>query len=450
MSMKTLKPRPRTKQTHASAQRPRRACGSRPPTTPQKPQASICHGVHTPWPRKKFEASAERAPTAKPRRGPSAVPATTATTVTGWTPGTGAKRTRAAAATPAIVAMRVRSLADSVPPSSQPAPATSTAIPARRTASPPRSGSRAAQAAAPRATVAPTRVSLRGKQRLLLQRHPPVDGERAVVRGDEDAAPGGRIFGKPLGNLRLAVGIDPPRRLVQDEQVGLGDGHGCESEALALAAGEIARVPLGGPGQAHAVERRFRPGPISVDAQSNLVQNAVAHHVPAGVLAQVPGPAGAPHRPRVGLEKAGGDLGERGLPGPVRALEGDDLATADFERRAAQDVRTAAVGETDSVEPAHCFSVADRPTGLGPRREIVGAVLGEPGEPVVVDGVGEDPPALHEDDTVRQREGPPCALLGDHGRSAQFRDETQEALRGLGVELRGGLVEEQELRAERE
>src|SRR5262245_23109324 len=224
-SMKRLKPRPRTKQTPARATRPRSAFGSSPPTTPQNPQASICQGVQTPWPRKKFEASAASAPTAKPRRGPRAVPATTATTGTGGAPGTRAKRTRAAAATPAIVAIRVRSFADSVPPSSQPAPATTTAIPARRTASPPRSGSSAAQAAAPSAAIAARTVTLCGKERLLLERDPAVDGEGAIVSGDEDSPTGRRVLLQPLGDLGLSVGIDPARRLVEDEQVRLGNGY---------------------------------------------------------------------------------------------------------------------------------------------------------------------------------------------------------------------------------
>ena len=59
------------------------------PARPHAPQPSICHGVHGPWPRKKFEESAARAPVANPARGPSAAPAATVITVTGCTPGIG-------------------------------------------------------------------------------------------------------------------------------------------------------------------------------------------------------------------------------------------------------------------------------------------------------------------------------------------------------------------------
>ena len=42
------------------------------PITPVAPQAAICHGVHGPWPKKKFEVSPASAPTANPGPPPSA------------------------------------------------------------------------------------------------------------------------------------------------------------------------------------------------------------------------------------------------------------------------------------------------------------------------------------------------------------------------------------------
>ena len=39
---------------------------------PVTPQAAICHGVHGPWPKKKFEVSPAIAPTANPGAPPSA------------------------------------------------------------------------------------------------------------------------------------------------------------------------------------------------------------------------------------------------------------------------------------------------------------------------------------------------------------------------------------------
>ena len=49
-SMKALKPSPRTKQASAKANRPLRSGAASPPTRPHRPHASICHGVHGPWP----------------------------------------------------------------------------------------------------------------------------------------------------------------------------------------------------------------------------------------------------------------------------------------------------------------------------------------------------------------------------------------------------------------
>src|SRR3954454_3713787 len=76
------------------------------------------------------------------------------------------------------------------------------------------------------------------------------------------------------------------------------------------------------------------------------------------------------------------------------------------------------------------------------------AVLREPGETVVAHGVCEDPAALHEEDAVGKGERATGALLGENRCPAELANEAQKALRGVGVELRCRLVEEQELRAE--
>ena len=82
-----------------SASRLRRSSGpAAPPVAPTRPQASICHGVQGPCPRKPFESSAASPPTAAPARGPSATPAQAVIVVTGWTFGIAANSTRPAAA----------------------------------------------------------------------------------------------------------------------------------------------------------------------------------------------------------------------------------------------------------------------------------------------------------------------------------------------------------------
>ena len=65
-SINPLKAKPSTKQTSAKGIRRRSSGAARAPTAPQPPHASICHGVHGPWPRNMFETSAARPPTRIP------------------------------------------------------------------------------------------------------------------------------------------------------------------------------------------------------------------------------------------------------------------------------------------------------------------------------------------------------------------------------------------------
>ena len=120
---------------------------------PQQPaeQAAAAPGEHLPRRVRALaeeEVRGERGERAdgEAARGPSATPAAATITVTGWTPGTGAKRTRPAAASPPSVATSVRSRAETVPPSSQ-ANAGRDDRERRRAGrrAPPRAGSSAAQ-----------------------------------------------------------------------------------------------------------------------------------------------------------------------------------------------------------------------------------------------------------------------------------------------------------------
>src|SRR4051794_32586374 len=316
------------------AARPPRLCaalGSSPPTTPQNPQASICQGVQTPWPRKKFDARAASAPTAKPRRGPSTVPATMAMTVTGWTPGTGAKRTRAAAATPATVPIKVRSFADSVPLSSHAVPAMRPAIPASSTARPPRSGSRAAQAAAPSAAAAASTATLRGKTSPSFETHPAIRRKGPVVRGDQDGSSRRCVLREPLAESSLSLGVDAARGLVEDEQVGLGDRDRREAEPLALPTGEIARVAARSPGETDPLERGERPPLVSSHGEPDLVEHPVADQIATGVLREIARSPVALDVTRIRAQETGSDLGHRRLARAIGALEGDDFPPPHLE-----------------------------------------------------------------------------------------------------------------------
>src|SRR5262249_12426432 len=162
-----------------------------------------------PWPRKTFEANAASAPTANPRRGPSAAPAATTITVTGCTSGMGAKSTRPAAAMPASVATSATSRVDDGPASSQAKPAPTIAAAARSTAMRPRAGSSAAQAAAASATPLAARIHLDGIETSLAgQPKASMRREGLVVCHDENRdASRGEVL-DPSAQLDLSLRID--------------------------------------------------------------------------------------------------------------------------------------------------------------------------------------------------------------------------------------------------
>src|SRR5207302_785564 len=87
----------------------RRAGPSAAAVTPTSAQPAICQGVHGPWPRNAFEASAAAAPVARPARAPRLIPVTATIIVTGWTLGIAAKSTRPPAAAAARAAISASS-----------------------------------------------------------------------------------------------------------------------------------------------------------------------------------------------------------------------------------------------------------------------------------------------------------------------------------------------------
>jgi hypothetical protein len=64
--------------------------------------------------------------------------------------------------------------------------------------------------------------------------------------------------------------------------------------------------------------------------------------------------------------------------------------------------------------------------------------------------VEENVPRLEKDDTIGELERALGALLRQHDPGARLRGGGEQSARSVGVELRGGLVEQEELRAEGE
>jgi hypothetical protein len=84
------------------------------------------------------------------------------------------------------------------------------------------------------------------------------------------------------------------------------------------------------------------------------------------------------------------------------------------------------------------------------RSRPCGTLRLEPGNRLVTRRIEQEPPALHEEHPLREPERPGHALLREHDRGSVAGHDVEEARSSLRIELRGGLVEEQEPRALRE
>src|SRR2546421_576436 len=139
-----------------------------------------------------------------------------------------------------VSASGTSSLLDPGPDSSHAAPATISAPATRRSDSAASSGLRTAQVAAASAAVTAKAPVALDKRRLPLRngRDDAVgDGAREhVVVRDDDCRPRVCLGAQERGELVLALGVDAPSRLIEDEQVRLGDEHRGERQPLALAA----------------------------------------------------------------------------------------------------------------------------------------------------------------------------------------------------------------------
>src|SRR5262249_32422944 len=132
-------------------------------------------------------------------------------------------------------------------------------------------------------------------------------GEDEVVRDDERRA-ARRLRPQQGRELVLARRVDAARRLLQHEQGGLRDEHRGKSETLALAAREVAWMPLVEAGQADLRQRRARPPEVAADGESRLLVRPLLDEVAAGILRQVARPALAHYAAGRRLEEAGGEL----------------------------------------------------------------------------------------------------------------------------------------------
>ena len=112
-------------------------------------------------------------------------------------------------------------------------------------------------------------------------------GQERVVRGDEHAPPALRLLEQPRGERGLAIGVDPARRLVEDEQIRLGHRDGGDAEPLALAAREIARMTARREREPERLERRRGAILVAAHAERDLFDRGLADEIAAGILGEV-------------------------------------------------------------------------------------------------------------------------------------------------------------------
>ena len=102
------------------------------------------------------------------------------------------------------------------------------------------------------------------------------------------------------------------------------------------------------------------------------------------------------------------------------------------------------------LDPADRLSRRARGREHGLARQPGRPVATEPGERLVARSVQQDPPALEEEHAVAGAEHAIGPLLRDDDGRARRARELDRLVGALGVELRGRLVEQQQLRPERE
>jgi hypothetical protein len=107
--------------------------------------------------------------------------------------------------------------------------------------------------------------------------------EHEIVRDDECRAVR-RLPSDQLRELGLSGRVDPTSRLVENQDVRIGDEHASKSEALALAAGEVARMAPFEARQAELGERAPCPPEVSPHRERNLVLDAIRDQVAPRIL----------------------------------------------------------------------------------------------------------------------------------------------------------------------
>ena len=250
----------------------------------------------------------------------------------------------------------------------------------------------------------------------LVQLEDPGDGpgqQRPVVADQRDAGPAAPQVGLEPGQ---AVVVEVVGRLVEEQDVGLGQQHGGQREPGLLTAGQLGRAaaeqPGGQPqvgghlaralGQVGAAQRepalqRLGVGVVGAPVAAGQRLGGGVERLLGGGHAGAPGQVlgqrlagpdvrllGQPqhggtgrrpgHRPGVGLKLSGEDLEQSGLPDPVRGQDADAVTGTDGQVDAIEDGESAK-SDLDAVrgQPGHersfCQAVTAAGSGASPEEQ---------------------------------------------------------------------------------
>jgi hypothetical protein len=114
--------------------------------------------------------------------------------------------------------------------------------------------------------------------------------EEKIVGDDESSTVAG-LRSEKGGELKLALRIHPSSRLVENQYVRFGDEDGGEREALALAAGEVARVAVLVALEVDRLERGPSTLEIAAHAERDLLFDSLGDDVAPWILTHIGGSA---------------------------------------------------------------------------------------------------------------------------------------------------------------
>jgi hypothetical protein len=267
---------------------------------------------------------------------------------------------------------------------------------------------------------------------------------QVVGRDDRTPAPLGDA-GHGRGQSGARGGVHAARRLVQEHQRGVAGEHRGEGRALPLAGAEVPRIAIGHCGEAQFLQRRVGPArragapkrPGDLRAHRRSVQEG------GRILGEVRDPAGTPLDAAGQRREQPGDGAQQGgLAAAVGTGERHHLARTARQVEVVQHRHPSGAG----AHPVEAPAELRRDAGTTRHRARGGLDRH-------VRGAGGDPPPAHDQAAIGTLSHQVVAVLR-HQRGGAGADggleRGEEGRRPRRVELREGLVEDQQARSHRQ